>query len=204
MNTHSVADISVLRCYDKVVDDVTYKVPRGITRNSIGNAWVVRVVKNKRLVVYAKFADERFESAQLALAAATIHLMHSGYAQLGDEVLTLSSRATVHWRKRSGIGLCAVAYVTNAGSGRGETFFLSTHRRVSSGKGMDKFREKILTVMYHAYQIEHDCVDIPQLAQEEMKLKLDQLWRAPEFSAFLEAGRRKADQIAVEEYINQT
>lgn len=111
MNTHSVADISVLRCYDKVVDDVTYKVPRGITRNSRGNAWVIRVVKNKRLVVYAKFSDERFEGAQRALAAASIHLMHSGYAQLGDEVLTLSSRATVHWRKRSGIGSPGVRLV---------------------------------------------------------------------------------------------
>jgi hypothetical protein len=203
MNTPSVADISALRCYDKAVDDVTYKVPRGIARDSRSRAWISRVIKDKRLVVYARFTDNRFEGTQRALDAAIIHLIHSGYAQLSDEVLTLSSRAAIHWRKRSGIGLCAVAYVTSAGSGRGETFFLSTYRRVSSGQGMDKLHEKMLTVMYHAYQIEHDCTDIPRLALNEMQLKLYQLWRSPEFYSFLEAGRRKADKIAMAEYINQ-
>jgi hypothetical protein len=201
MNTSSTADTSGLRCYDKVVDDVTYKIPRGITRDARGGVWIVRVLKNKQLRVHARFTDKRFDSPQRALDAAIIHLIHSGHARLEDEVLRLSERTVVHWRKRSGIGLCAVAYVTGFGHGRGMTFFLSTYKRVASGRGMGKFRGKLQQVLEHDYQVASEGIVMSQSALDEIHLKLDRLWEGPVFKDFIKAGARKADQIAISEYV---
>ncbi|WP_426143322.1 hypothetical protein [Pseudomonas sp. DWP3-1-2] len=201
MNTSSTADTSGLRCYDKVVDDVTYKIPRGITRDVRGGVWIVRVLKNKQLRVHARFTDKRFDGPKRALDAAIIHLIHSGHARLEDEVLRLSERTVVHWRKRSGIGLCAVAYVTGPGPGRGKTFFLSTYKRVVSGRGMDKFRGKLQQVLEHDYQVASGGMIAPRSVLDEIHLKLDRLWLDPVFKAFIKAGTRKADQVAISEYV---
>ncbi|HEX8544858.1 MAG TPA: hypothetical protein VF671_24500 [Pseudomonas sp.] len=201
MNARSTSNISDLRCYDKVVDDVTYQVPRGITRDLRGRVWIVRVSKNKQLIVNARFTDKRFDGTRRALEAAIIHLVHSGYAWLGNDVLQLSERAAVHWRKRSGIGLCAVAYVASTGRGRGKTFFLSTYKRVASGRGMDKFRGKLQDVLEHAYKIESGGMSVPPSIKHDIARKLECLWPEPGFKAFLEAGARKADQIAVAQYL---
>jgi hypothetical protein len=201
MNTSSETDLSGLRCYDKVVDDVTYTVPRGITRETRGRVWIVRVLKNKQLLVSARFTDLRFGGTRRALDAAIIHLIHSGHAWRSDDVLHLDERSTVHWRKRSGIGLCAVAYVTSKGRGRGETFFLSTYRRVASGRGIDKFRAKLIEVLENAYAMENEVSNVPYSAQKRMRSDVEQLLKSDDFKAFLEAGNRKADQIAVSQYI---
>lgn len=117
MNTASEIDISGLRCYDRVVDGVTYSVPRGITRETRGRVWIVRVLKNRQVLVAARFTDLRFGGTRRALDAAIIHLIHSGHAWRREDVLQLNERTAVHWRKRSGVGLCAVAYVTRSGQG---------------------------------------------------------------------------------------
>lgn len=192
-----------LRTYEKLIDGVTYSVPRGINRDAKGHAWVVRVIRDKQLILSERFNDARFGGTARTLECAINHLTHSGHAWHEGDVLRLNHRATVHWRKRSGVGLCAVAYVTHKGPGRGETFFLSTYKRVASGKGLDKLRGKMLSVLQHAYEVEHDCADIPRWALDEMIAELGRLWESVAFITFLEAGKRKADQIAVADYLNQ-
>lgn len=201
MTLSSETDLSGLRCYDKVVDAVTYKVPRGITRDVRGRVWIVRVIKDTQLVVNARFTDARFGGTRHALDAAIIHLVHSGHAWLSNDVLQLSDRAIVHWRKRSGIGLCAVAYVTSMGSGRGKTFFLSTYKRVASGRGMDKFRLRLIEVLQSAYTTEHHICPLPDEVRQQITSGIDELMRGDDFRLFLLAGKRKADQIAIADYI---
>lgn len=203
MNTPSEIDISGLRCYDKVVDDVTYSVPRGITREARGRVWIVRVLKNKQVQVSARFTDLRFGGTRRALDAAIIHLIHSGHAWLRDDVLQLSDNATVHWRKRSGVGLCAVAYVANKGPGRGETFFLSTYKRVASGRGMEKFRAKLVEVLESAWEMQNPGLTIPYSVQKRIRQDIDRLLDGLGFQAYLAAGKRKADHIAVAEYVER-
>ncbi|MEG5266886.1 hypothetical protein TRP66_21590 [Pseudomonas sp. JDS28PS106] len=201
MNTPSEIDVSGLRCYDKIVDDVTYSVPRGITREARGRVWIVRVLKNKQVQVSARFTDLRFGGTRRALDAAIIHLIHSGHAWLRDDVLQLSDSATAHWRKRSGVGLCAVAYVASKGPGRGETFFLSTYKRVASGRGMEKFRAKLVDVLESAYEMHHPGATISYATQKTIRQDIDRLLESECLKAFLVAGKRKADQIAVAEYV---
>jgi len=201
MATSSETDTSGLRCYDKVVDAVTYKVPRGITRDARGRVWIVRVIKNTCMVVNARFTDARFGGVRHALDAAIIHLLHSGYASLSDDVLQLSDTAVVHWRKRSGIGLCAVAYVTRPGSGRGGTFFLSTYKRVASGRGMEKFRSRLIEVLLSAYMAAQELTDGSELMHQRVADNIDALLRSDYFRLFLAAGKRKADHIVVADYI---
>lgn len=204
MSIPSEIDISGLRCYDKVVDDVTYSVPRGITREARGRVWIVRVLKSKQVQVSARFTDLRFGGTRRALDAAIIHLIHSGYAWLRDDVLQLSDNATVHWRKRSGVGLCAVAYVANKGPGRGETFFLSTFKRVASGRGMEKFRVKLVEVLENAWEMHNPDATIPYSIQKRIRQDIDRLLEGKAFEAFLAAGTRKADHIAVTEYLQRS
>lgn len=201
MTTPSETDTSGLRCYDKVVDAVTYKVPRGITRDARGRVWIVRVIKNTRLMVNARFTDVRFGSVRHALDAAIIHLLHSGHAWLSDDVLQLNDRAVVHWRKRSGIGLCAVAYITSTGRGRGGTFFLSTYKRVASGRGMEKFRLRLIEVLQGSYATQQGMSDVPEPMHQRVAGEVDELLISDDFRLFLCAGKRKADYIAVADYI---
>ncbi|GFM80447.1 hypothetical protein PSCICN_11390 [Pseudomonas cichorii] len=203
MNTPTEIDISGLRCYDKIVDDVTYSVPRGITRETRGRVWIVRVLKNKHVLVSARFTDLRFGGTRRALEAAIIHLIHSGHAWRRDDVLQLTEHATAHWRKRSGAGLCAVAYVPKKGPGRGETFFLSTYKRVASGRGLGKLRSKLVEVLENAHEMEEGISTIPYSTQKKIRQEVDLLFDSEQFQAFLEAGKRKADHIAVTEYIEK-
>ncbi|GAB7528534.1 hypothetical protein PS3A_09430 [Pseudomonas sp. 3A(2025)] len=201
MNTESEIDISGLRCYDKLVDDVTYSVPRGITRETRGRVWIVRVLKNKTVQVCARFTDLRFGGTRRALDAAILHLLHSGHAWHRDDVLQLNERAAVHWRKRSGVGLCAVAYVTHLGPGRGETFFLSTYRRVASGRGMEKFRGKLVGVLEATWEMAHQVTSTPYTVQKNIRQEVDNLLGSEVFQRFQRAGERKVDKIAVTEYV---
>ncbi len=201
MTTPSETDTSGLRCYDKVVDAVTYTVPRGITWDARGRVWIVRVIKNTRVVVNARFTDARFGGVRHALDAAIIHLLHSGHASLSDDVLQLSDTAVVHWRKRSGIGLCAVAYVTRPGRGRGETFFLSTYKRVASGRGMEKFRLRLIEMLQSANMTAQDVSAGSELTHQRVADEIDALLLSDEFRLFLAAGKRKADHIVVADYI---
>jgi len=203
MNTRSEIDISGLRCYDKTVDDVTYHVPRGITREARGRVWIVRVLKNKRVQVYARFTDLRFDGHRLALEAAIIHLLHSGYGWRRDDVLQLGEHTHVHWRKRSGVGLCAVAYVSRQGPGRGETFFLSTYRRVASGRGLEKFRSRLIAVLESAYDLHNERVGISYPVQKRIRQDVETLWQSDSFQAFMEAGKRKVDEMAVADYVQR-
>ncbi|MGV8920460.1 MAG: hypothetical protein ACOH2R_22110 [Pseudomonas sp.] len=198
----SETDISGIRCYDKVVDDVTYKVPRGITREARCGVWIVRVLKNNQLLVSARFTDLRFGDTGLALNAAIIHLLHSGHAWLNYDVLRLDERAVVHWRKRSGVGLCAVAYVISKRPGRGETLFLSTYKRVASGRGMEKFRGKLIEVLEVSYKLSSDESSAPYAMQKKMRADIHHLLNSQDFQAFLAAGKRKADQIVVDQYLD--
>lgn len=201
MNTASEIDISGLRCYDRIVDGVTYSVPRGITRETRGRVWIVRVLKNRQVQVSARFTDLRFGGTRRALDAAIIHLIHSGHAWRRDDVLQLNERTAVHWRKRSGVGLCAVAYVTSEGPGRGETYFLSTWRRVASGRGLEKFRGKLVSVLESAWEMGNRGTPIPYPLQKSIRQDVDQLLDSEAWRCFLLAGKRKVDQIAVAEYV---
>ena len=203
MSTPSEIDISGLRYYDKTVDAVTYSVPRGITREARGRVWIVRVLKNKTVQVYARFTDLRFGGTRRALDAAIIHLIHSGHAWRREDVLQLDEHTAVHWRKRSGVGLCAVAYVTSRGPGRGETFFLSTYKRVVSGRGLEKFRSRLVEVLESAYEIHHLAASVPYSMQKRIRQNIDQLLVGDDFRDFLDAGKRKADHIAVAEYVER-
>ncbi|MBD8496492.1 hypothetical protein IFR09_20930 [Pseudomonas syringae] len=201
MNTESEIDISGLRCYDKIVDDVTYSVPRGITRETRGRVWIVRVLKNKKAQVSARFTDLRFGGTRRALNAAILHLLHSGHAWRRDDVLQLNESTVVHWRKRSGVGLCAVAYVTHRGPGRGETFFLSTYRRVASGRGMEKFRSKLVSVLERAWTLANEARDTPYAVQKSIRQDVDNVLDSDAFMRFKRAGQRKVDEIAVSQYV---
>ena len=201
MNTESEIDISGLRCYDKIVDDVTYSVPRGITRETRGRVWIVRVLKNKKAQVSARFTDLRFGGTRRALNAAILHLLHSGHAWRRDDVLQLNESTVVHWRKRSGVGLCAVAYVTHRGPGRGETFFLSTYRRVASGRGMEKFRSKLVSMLERAWTLANEARDTPYAVQKSIRQDVDNVLDSDAFMRFKRAGQRKVDEIAVSQYV---
>ncbi|WP_249582776.1 hypothetical protein [Pseudomonas viridiflava] len=203
MNTSSEIDISGLRCYDKTVEAVTYSVPRGITREARGRVWIVRVLKNKQVQVYARFPDLRYSGTRRALNAAIIHLIHSGHAWRREDVLQLDEHTAVHWRKRSGVGLCAVAYVSSPGPGRGETFFLSTYKRVASGRGLEKFRSRLVEVLESAYEIHHPALSVPYSMQKSIRQNIDQLLVGDDFRAFLDAGKRKVDHIAVADYLER-
>ncbi|GFM80446.1 hypothetical protein PSCICN_11380 [Pseudomonas cichorii] len=194
-------DATQLRCYNRVVDGITHSVPRGISREVRGNAWVVKVIKNKQNVLLARFTDASFGGTRKALESAIIHLTHSGHAWQASDVLQLDERATVHWRKRSGVGLCAVAYVMSNKPGRGETFFISTYKRVESGRGMEKLRAKLIETRACSYETEHEVSPLPEAVRQELHLDVDTLLRSDRFQTFLDAGKRKADQIAVNQYV---
>ena len=202
MNTTTETDISGLRCYDKVVDAVTYTVPRGISRETRGRVWIVRVLKNKQPLVFERFTDARFGGTRRALDAAIIHLLHSGLAWRSEDVLHLDDNAVVHWRKRSGVGLCAVAYVSHAAPGRGKTLFLATFRRIASGRGLNKFRDKLVEVLEVAHAIGHDGEHAAYPRQKIMRATVDRLLKSQTFERFLEAGQRKVDRIVVAQYLN--
>ncbi|WP_259644927.1 hypothetical protein [Pseudomonas cichorii] len=197
-----MARTTQLRCYDRIVDGITYCVPRGISREVRGNAWLVKVIRNKQNVLLARFTDPSFGGTRKALESAIIHLRHSGLAWHAGDVLHLDDRATVHWRKRSGVGLCAVAYVTSNKPGRGETFFVSTYKRVESGRGMEKLRSKLIETRECSYTTEHEAAFVPEAVRHTLSLEIDALLHSDDFQTFLEAGKRKADQIAVDQYVD--
>ncbi|WP_236709365.1 type II toxin-antitoxin system RelE/ParE family toxin [Pseudomonas sp. Leaf127] len=198
----SSVDVSGLRCYQKTIDGLTYNVPRGISREVRSAVWVVRIVRDKRVILQSRFADATFGSTLGALEAASIHLKHSGHACLEQDILQLDEHAAVHWRKRSGVGLCAVSYVTSNGPGRGETFFISTWKRVESGRGLDKFRAKLVETLACSHALQHDLAQVPEPVLKHLEIQAKKLMASASFEAFVEAGKRKAERIAVGEYVD--
>ncbi|MGN2433664.1 hypothetical protein ACTACG_00295 [Pseudomonas syringae] len=203
MNTSSEIDISGLRCYDKIVDDVTYSVPRGITREARGRVWIVRVRKEECVRVNARFTDLRFGCTRRALDAAIIHLIYSGHAWRREDVLRLGENTVVHWRKRSGVGLCAVAYVSRNEPGRGETFFLATYKRIASGRGLEKLHTRLAYVLESAHEIESGKSGVAHCAQKTIGEHVSQVLESEVFRLFLLAGKRKVDEIAVADYVER-
>lgn len=197
----STVDVASLRCYDKSIDGLTYKVPRGISREMRSATWVVRVMRDKQVMLQARFADASFGSTLGALDAASIHLMHSGHAWLEEDILQLDEHSAVHWRKRSGVGLCAVSYVASKGPGRGETFFISTWKRVESGRGLEKFCTKLVETLACSYALRHDLDQTPEPVLKRLRAQASKLMAGAAFQAFVQAGKRKAERIAVEEYV---
>ncbi|GAB7528535.1 hypothetical protein PS3A_09440 [Pseudomonas sp. 3A(2025)] len=197
----STVDISSLRCYDKCIEGLTYQVPRGISREIRSATWVVRIVRDKQTLLQARFADASFGSTLGALDAASIHLMHSGHAWLEENILQLDEHSAVHWRKRSGVGLCAVSYVTSKGPGRGETFFISTWKRVESGRGLEKFCAKLVETLACSHALQHDLDQVPEAVLKGLQARATALMASAAFEAFVQAGKRKAERIAVEEYV---
>ncbi|WP_231654214.1 type II toxin-antitoxin system RelE/ParE family toxin [Pseudomonas californiensis] len=196
----SDVDVSDLRCYDKLINGLTYRVPRCINREGNCNTWMVRIVRDKQVVLQERFSDAAFGGTLRALEAAVIHLKHSGHMRLGCEVLQLDERAVVHWRKRSGAGLCAVSYVSSNKQDRGETFFVSTYKRVESGKGIEKLRAKLIETLVCSYRMEHGDSAITEATRITLSRKVDQLLQGDDFRMFLASGKKKADQIAIDAY----
>lgn len=199
----SSVDVSGLRCYDRVVDNLTYRVPRGISRDPRSACWVVRVVRNKQVVLHKRFADQAFGDTLGALEAAVIHLSHSGHAWRQEDVLTLDKHCTVHWRKRSGVGLCAVSYVSCNGPGRGETFFVSTWKRVESGRGLEKFRAKLIETLACAYMQQHGGASVSDSVRRRLAARVARIMGSERFGLFVQAGARKAERVALSDYLGE-
>lgn len=201
LRVNSSVDVSGLRCYDRLVDGLTYQVPRGISRDPRSAGWLVRVVRNKQVVLQERFTDTAFGSVLGALEAAIIHLSHSGLAWLEDDVLTLDEHCAVHWRKRSGVGLCAVSYVSRSGPGRGETLFVSTWKRVESGRGLEKFRGKLVETLLCSHALQHGADNVPESLRRHLDARAGKIMASERFKAFLRAGQRKAERVAVSNYL---
>lgn len=120
-----------------------------------------------------------------------------------NDIFIVDRRTTIHWRKRSGIGLCAVAYVLSPGPGRGETVYLSNFNRMVSGKGHTKFRAKLIEAMKTSYLFESGEANVPVSALENIATTVDRLMSSDSFQRFLTAGHRKADHHAAVDYLKR-
>lgn len=198
----SSVDVSGLRCYDRLVDGLTYRVPRGISRDPRSAGWLVRVVRNKQVALQERFTDAAFGSVLGSLEAAIIHLSHSGLAWLQEDVLTLDEHCAVHWRKRSGVGLCAVSYVSRNGPGRGETLFVSTWKRVESGRGLEKFRAKLVETLLCSHTLQHGPDSVSDSLRRHLDARAGKVMASERFKDFLRAGQRKAERVAVSNYLS--
>lgn len=121
------------------------------------------------------------ENNSLLHGAAKLFIEHS-YNDQDIEVLIIDSRTAIHWRKRSGIDLCAVAYVKSPGPGRGETIYLSNFSRMESGKGNAKFQRKLIETLEISHRFETGVTDVPIEVVEKITAVVDQLMKAKNFS----------------------
>lgn len=201
VRVNSSVDVSALRCYDRVVDGLIYQVPRGISRDPRSAGWIVRVVRNKEVALQERFTDAAFGSVLGSLEAAVIRLSHSGLAWQQEDVLTLDEHCAVHWRKRSGVGLCAVSYVSRSGPGRGETLFVSTWKRVESGRGLEKFRAKLVETLLCSHTLQNGPDSVSDSLRRHLDARAGKIMASERFKAFLQAGHRKAERIAVNNYL---
>ena len=135
------------------------------------------------------------------LHTAAKYFIGDSYNDQSIEVLTIDSRTSIHWRKRSGIGLCAVAYVKSPGPGRGETIYLSNFRRMESGKGNARFQRKLIETLEISHRFETGVTDVPIEVVEKITSVLDQLMQSEKFQRFLKSGHKKADHHAATEYL---
>lgn len=165
----------------------------------------MRVIKHKQLMVNARFTDVRFGDTRHALYAAIINILNSGLAWPSDEVQRLSHSV---WlcigAKRSGIGLCAVAYFTHTGRGRGGgggTFSLSAYKRIASGRGMDKFRLRLIAVLQTSVAEKFDKRHAENCRDQRIRADIDAVLMSGSFRLFLCAGKQKADHIVVADYL---
>lgn len=137
------------------------------------------------------------------LQAAGRYFLEISYHQSNTEVLNIDNRTKIHWRKRSGIGLCAVAYVISPGPGRGETVYLSNFSRMATGKGNAKFREKLIEILEISYRFEAGVAEGPINAMEKFIATADQLMQSEKFQLFLKSGHKKADHYAAIDYLRR-
>lgn len=154
---------------------------------------------NSRVRTRPRIIDEPRSPQQ----AAAKYLLEQGHSCSNVETLSVDSRTTIHWRKRSGIGLCAIAYVISPGPGRGETVYLSTFNRMASGKGNAKFREKLIETLEISHRFETGATEVPINAIEKITATADQLMRSESFQQFLESGHKKADHHAAIDYLRR-
>jgi hypothetical protein len=139
-----------------------------------------------------------------SLQAAATYLSENSYSYSNTEVLIVDNRTKIHWRKRSGIGLCAVAYVTSPGPGRGETVYISNFNRMASGKGNAKFRKKLIEVMEISYRFESGAAEGPIDVIDKIIATVDQLMQSEKFQLFLNSGHKKADHYAAVDYLRRS
>lgn len=144
------------------------------------------------------------DRASSSLQVSEQHPQENSSQYSNTEVWSIDNRTKIHWRKRSGIGLCAVAYVISPGPGRGETVYLSNFRRMASGKGNAKFREKLIEVLEFSYRFETSAVEGPINAIEKIVATADQLMESEQFELFLESGHKKADHYAAIDYLRRS
>ena len=78
------------------------------------------------------------DNSGMSCHSSALSYLESTLHSSDNDIFIVDRRTTIHWRKRSGIGLCAVAYVLSPGAGRGETVYLSNFNRMVSGKGHTK------------------------------------------------------------------
>lgn len=144
------------------------------------------------------------DGANSSLQVSEQHLQENSPQHSNTEVLSIDNRTKIHWRKRSGIGLCAVAYVISRGPGRGETVYLSNFRRMASGKGNAKFREKLIEVLEISYRFETGVVEGPINVMDKIVATADQLMASEQFELFLKSGHKKADHYAAIDYLHRS
>lgn len=157
-------------------------------------------IMNKSSIRTRTTADGELNSSLQAVAK---YFLDSGYSNSNAEVLRLDNRTTIHWRKRSGIGLCAVAYVISPGPGRGETIYLSTFNRIASGKGNSKFREKLVEALEVSHRFETGAMKVSIEVVEKITVTVGRLMQSEKFQLFLKAGQKKADHHAAIDYLRR-
>jgi hypothetical protein len=142
--------------------------------------------------------------ANSSLQGSEQHTQENSHQHSNTEIWSIDNRTKIHWRKRSGIGLCAVAYVISPGPGRGETVYLSNFRRMASGKGNAKFREKLIEVLEISYRFETSAVEGPINVIEKIVATADLLMESEQFDLFLKSGHKKADHYAAIDYLRRS
>lgn len=100
------------------------------------------------------------DNSGMSCHSSALSYLESTLHSSDNDIFIVDRRTTIHWRKRSGIGLCAVAYVLSPGAGRGETVYLSNFNRMVSGKGHTKFRAKLIEAMKTSYLFESGATEV--------------------------------------------
>lgn len=143
------------------------------------------------------------DNSGMSCHSSALSYLESTLHSSDNDIFIVDRRTTIHWRKRSGIGLCAVAYVLSPGAGRGETVYLSNFNRMVSGKGHTKFRAKLIEAMKTSYLFESGATEVSNSVLENISATADRLMSNETFQRFITAGHRKADHHAAVDYLKR-